>query len=115
MKLKKILKVVSNVTEISKAKMKSKNRFSEVVQARNIYFLLASHTASSLHDIGLKVNRNHSTVVHGKNRLKLDIQINHLESGKLLKKCKKELRKSKPTIFRDISKLLIKEKNILKL
>ena len=118
MKLKKILKAVSKVTDLSIEAIKANNRKRELVQARNIYYYIARlKTNNSLETISELVDKNHATISSNLKKFDYDIELNYMNSAKLLKKCKRKLKESKikTPIFKDISQLLIKEKNILKL
>jgi chromosomal replication initiator protein len=61
-----ILNDVSHKTNIPVELMKLKSRGRPIVEARQIYFKRAKEiTKCSLAAIGLLVNRDHSTVIHG--------------------------------------------------
>jgi chromosomal replication initiator protein len=61
-------KIVENVCEhfdITKTQLRSKRRFRPFVEARSIIgYILTNHTNMILRDIGDKVNRDYSSVIH---------------------------------------------------
>lgn len=61
-----ILKQIADKMVITIDQLKSKTRKREVVQCRQMYFKRAKETTNaSLAKIGLLVNRDHATVLHG--------------------------------------------------
>jgi hypothetical protein len=61
-----VLKEVSDITGISIDALKSKSRQADISVARQIYFKRAKmQTKQSLARIGLIVNRDHATALHG--------------------------------------------------
>lgn len=118
MNLQTILNIVSEVTEIPVDNLKAKCRQREIVLARNIYFKFARHfTNKGLTPIGIEVNRDHATVLHGIKTLHQDLETNFLECNKLVSTCYKQLvNKSKENgILRDISSIVIQETNLFNL
>lgn len=66
--LDNILKVVCSFFEVTIEDLKSKRRIPEFVIARRFYCYLAREkTKASLHQIGKKINRDHSTVLYSCN------------------------------------------------
>ena len=118
MTLKTILNIVSEVTEIHIDNLKSRSRKFEIVLARNIYFKFArKFTNKGLTPIGMEVNRDHSTVLHGLKTLAKDLETDYLECNELVSICYKQLvNKSKENnILRDISSIVIQETNLFNL
>ena len=118
MRLDTILNIVSIETGIHVDNLKTKSRKVEIVMARNIYFKFARHfTNYSNRVIGLEVNRDHATVLHGIKSLIKDLETDYLECNKLVSTIYKQLvNKSKDSdILRDVSSLVIKETNLFNL
>jgi chromosomal replication initiation ATPase DnaA len=67
-----IASTIAGITGVSVEDQKSKTRKKEVVNARQLTMYFASlHTLSSLNFIGLFLgNRDHSTVIHGRETIK---------------------------------------------
>jgi chromosomal replication initiator protein len=75
MELKKILKAVSEVTDISEKQIISKSRLQEVSLARHLYFYFAcKKTNKCLREIGELVKRNHATVIHGQKKISYELE-----------------------------------------
>lgn len=69
--LEKILEDVCDYYDVSMECIKSKDRFQNLVDARQVYcYLCRSYTVASLSEIGNLINRDHSTVVWGVNKIK---------------------------------------------
>ena len=75
MELNRILKAVSEATNISEEQIISKCRLKEVALARHLYFYTAcKETSKSLNIIGKFVNRNHATVIYGNNKITYELE-----------------------------------------
>ncbi len=62
---------VCKFLKIDQEEMKGKARFRELVDARHIFCYLAYHSISehTLKEIGNFINKDHATVLHGKNKI----------------------------------------------
>jgi len=70
-RLERILNDVCNYYGIKVSDIKGRSRLRKFVEARHIFCYLArEHTYSSLSEIGLAVNRDHSNVVHSVRKVK---------------------------------------------
>ena len=66
--LEELLEVVCRATGVLPSELCSRFRNLEYVRARHLFFYIASrHLGLHLTKIGLFMNRDHSTVIHGKN------------------------------------------------
>ena len=118
MNLETILNIVSEVTEIPVDNLKSKSRLREEVMARNIYFDFARQfTNCSFRVIGIEVNRNHCTVIHGIKAIHNDLETDFLGCNELVSICYKQLvnKSENNGIIRDISSIVIQETNLFNL
>lgn len=99
-----VMNVVSQVTGISKKDMRSKNRQSEIVFARNIaMYILNVRMRRTATSSATRVNRNHSTCIYGVKVVKdcIDIFRKHgLDNGDLIANlCEcEELLSIRPTV-----------------
>jgi len=65
-----ILETICKFYNVSIEEVQSKSRLLTIVKARHIYFYIANlSTEKSLEEIGKIINRDHSTVIHGKNKI----------------------------------------------
>lgn len=72
--LEKIFDICEKKTGFMPRSANTNLRFREMVLARNLYFKLArQYTSFSLTQIGIIVNRDHSTVLHGLKTIENDI------------------------------------------
>ena len=72
-----ILYHVSQYTQVSVWNMKGKTRLRNYVFARQLFFFLCKrHTSTTLKDMGIVLNNDHTTVIHGVNYIKNMLSIN---------------------------------------
>jgi chromosomal replication initiation ATPase DnaA len=75
MELERILKAVSEVTEISENDILSRNRLKETVLARHLYcYFACDKTFYSLKKIGMSINRDHASVIHGNKKILYEVE-----------------------------------------
>jgi hypothetical protein len=73
-KIKEAIEIVCN---ISFETVKGLSRKREIVLARHLYcYFMATRSKLSLDDIGLSINRDHTTVIHGRESIKDKISCN---------------------------------------
>jgi len=74
--LETILKTVAEYYGLSLNLTKLKSRRADIVKVNHVYFYLASNfTNESLTKIGRLVNRDHATVIHGVNKIRIEINL----------------------------------------
>ena len=115
MKLKKILKIVSNITHVSIENIKGKRRYPELVQARNIYYYFAKKNNHSISKIARKIYKHHATVLHGLKTINRDIETNFLNSATLVEKCNYFIDNYCKYPFCDTKKVEVKKINLINL
>lgn len=75
MELQRILKAVSEITEISENDILSRIRLKETVLARHLYcYFSCEKTRYSLKSIGKLINRDHASVIHGNKRIIYELE-----------------------------------------
>lgn len=114
--LSTILEVILKYFKISEAELRMVNRTEKIVYARQLYFYLCRKlTEVGYAEIGKSINRDHTTVIHGENKIKSqekiytnvakDIENLCLNIAKLQTKRNTEL----------YNKLVVKDVNLLKI
>jgi hypothetical protein len=69
--IERVLSVVCEHTGVTRDEMISQTRAAEIVAARHAFCYLAYHAINNhtLKEIGKVINRDHATVLHGKNKI----------------------------------------------
>ena len=95
-KLNQILSFVSFETGISVYQMESDIRKGEFVSARHLYFLISRiFTKLSLEKIGLRILKDHATVLHGIKKMKgVNTSADVVKIKELIERLKKEYNKT---------------------
>ena len=87
-----IAKVVCQEMDVTKEDFKSARRSVNMARARQIFMYLARHkTSHSLPEIGRYVNRDHTTVIHGVDRIK-DLLAKDERLAKIVRRINRRLR-----------------------
>lgn len=71
-----ILQIVSDYYQIEPKYLQSKKRFKLVTKARHVYcYICREFTDTSTTEIGRLINRDHATILHGSNKIRLEKEI----------------------------------------
>lgn len=72
-----IIKAVEEVMHITNDQIRSKCREQEIVDARHLaMYLLCFHTHLPLKTIGMMLKRDHTTVMHGRDKVSREWEVN---------------------------------------
>ena len=74
-KHEELLKLVSKFTGITMEKIQGNSRLTDIVMVRHIHFYLAcKYCSMTIKEIGKINNRDHSSVIHGRDRITADLK-----------------------------------------
>ena len=92
-KLEDLLIIVSNECEIPASTILCKSRTREYAIARQMFcFIATRHLGYKLERVGLFLNRHHSTIIHGANRINDAIDLKFNPELRIYENCMSELR-----------------------
>lgn len=96
--LEELLCIVANVTNQLPENIIGKNRTREYAIARQMFcFIATRHLGYKLERVGLFLNRHHSTIIHGANRINDAIDLKFNPELRIYEKCMQELRSMSET------------------
>jgi chromosomal replication initiation ATPase DnaA len=83
-KHEELLKLVSKFTGITMEKIQGNSRLTDIVMVRHIHFYLAcKYCSMTIKEIGKVNNRDHSSVIHGRDRINADLKFDGKYTDKI--------------------------------